>query len=297
MTAKTIRASGLGLLVLAASAFLAMAAQTEEAGVLPDRSRVVSVGGAITEIIYALGEEKILVARDSTSVYPEAATQLPDVGYMRQLSPEGVLSVAPSGIVALEGSGPKETIDVLKKASVPYVEIAERFDHQGIVERIRAVGKAIGADAKAETLAFDVDGKLREAERLTAGIAARKRVLFVLSLQGGRILAAGGNTAADGIIGLAGAQNAVGGFDGYKPLSDEAVIQAAPDAVLMMTRGGDHGAEADELFALPALAQTPAGQARRLIKMDGAYLLGFGPRTVDAVKDLAVQLYGDQVAH
>ncbi|MEZ5805348.1 MAG: hemin ABC transporter substrate-binding protein [Rhizobiaceae bacterium] len=286
-------------LTFAAMGMLAtlLPAAADETSVLPDTSRVVSIGGAITEIVYALGEEKMLVGRDSTSVYPEAAFALPDVGYMRQLSPEGVLSVNPSGILALQGSGPKEAVDVLKKASVPYVEIRESYDHAGIVERIRAVGKAIGADDKAETLAAQVDGKLKEAEELTAGVKERKRVLFILSMQGGKIQAAGAGTAADGIIELAGGVNAVQGYHGYKQLTDEAAIEAKPDVILMMTRGGQHDAGEAELFAHPAIAATPAGQAKRLIKMDGAYLLGFGPRTADAVKEVAAALYGDQVGN
>jgi iron complex transport system substrate-binding protein len=289
---RRLRMLALGL---TAVAVLAGAARANETTVLPDTSRIASIGGAITEIVFALGEEKKLVARDSTSVYPEAAFELPDVGYMRQLSPEGVLSVNPTGILALEGSGPKEAIDVLKKASVPYVEIKESWDHAGIVERIRSVGKAIGADAKAEALAAEVDGKLKDAEKLTADVKERKRVLFILSMQGGKIQASGANTAANGIIELAGAVNAVQGFDGYKQLTDEAAIEAKPDVIMMMTRGGSHGVTDGELFTHPAIAATPAGQAKRLIKMDGAYLLGFGPRTADAVKVLAHSLYGEQV--
>lgn len=284
----------LGALALAGLMFVGtpVAGFADETAVLPDTSRVVSIGGAITEIVFALGEEKMLVARDSTSVYPQAALALPDVGYMRQLSPEGVLSVNPTGILALSGSGPKEAVDVLKKASVPYVEIKESFDHSGIVERVRMVGKAIGAEAKAEALADQIDAKLKEAEELTAGLTEHRRVLFILSMQGGKIQAAGADTAANGIIELAGGVNAVQGYSGYKQLTDEAAIEANPDVILMMTRGGDHGASEAELFAHPAIAATPAGAARRLIKMDGAYLLGFGPRTADAIKDVATALYG-----
>ncbi|WP_274628726.1 heme/hemin ABC transporter substrate-binding protein [Arvimicrobium flavum] len=290
-------ACSLRILALAATALLAAASSghANETTVLPDTSRVASIGGAITEIVYALGEEKKLAARDSTSVYPEAALGLPDVGYMRRLSPEGVLSVNPTGILALQGSGPKETIDVLKKASVPYVEIEESWDHAGIVERIRAVGQAIGAPAKAEELALKVDGKLKQAEDLTAGVKERKRVLFILSMQGGKILASGSNTAANGIIELAGAVNAVEGYEGYKQLTDEAAIAARPDVILMMVRGGEHDSLGADLFAHPAIAGTPAGQEKKLIKMDGAYLLGFGPRTADAITELAHSLYGDQV--
>lgn len=264
------------------------------AAVFSDTSRIASIGGSITEIVYALGEEGHLVARDSTSSFPQAALKLPDVGYMRALSPEGVLSVNPSGILALHGSGPKEAVDVLKKSSVPFIEVPEHYSHEGILEKIRIVGKALGVDAKAEKLAAEMDARLKAAERQTASIKDRKRILFVLSTQGGKILAAGSDTAGDGIIKLAGAVNAVEGFSGYKSMSDEAIVTARPDVILTMRNAGPPISE-DELFANPSIASTPAGTARKVISMDGGYLLGFGPRTAEAIHDLAVALYGNQV--
>lgn len=264
------------------------------ATVFVDRSKIVAIGGSITEIVYALSEEKHLVARDSTSRYPKAALDLPDVGYMRQLSPEGVLSVNPTGILALHGSGPREAVDVLKKASVPFIEVPEHYSHEGILEKVRIVGKALGVDAKAEVLARELDVKLFAAEKQTASIKQRKRILFVLSIQGGKILAAGSETAADGMVKLAGGINAVEAFSGYKQMSDEAIITARPDAILMMSNAGPPVSD-DELFSSPSIASTPAGTARKLIRIDGAYLLGFGPRTADAIHDLAVSLYGGQV--
>src|SRR5690606_20289178 len=109
-------------LALTLAALAAPAPRAFSAEAVPEISganRVVAVGGSITEIVYALGEEKRLAGRDSTSVYPPEALQLPDVGYMRQLSPEGVLSVSPDAILMLEGSGPPSALDVLGKASVP----------------------------------------------------------------------------------------------------------------------------------------------------------------------------------
>ena len=271
------------------------AAASEAVGTLPDSSRLVAIGGSITEIVYALGEEKRLIARDTTSVYPPAALALPDVGYMRQLSPEGVLSVGPSAVIALEGSGPREAIDVLKKASVPFLDVPEKFDGDGILAKIRTVGTALGVGDKAEALAASVAADLDAAEKATASIETRKRVMFLLGAQGGKLLASGSGTAADGVIKLAGAVNAVEGYEGYKPITDEAVITAAPDVILMMDRGGDPDPSAD-ILANPAIASTPAGQSKRLVRMDAAYLLGFGPRTAAAVRDLVAQLYGDQVA-
>ncbi|RWA84595.1 hemin ABC transporter substrate-binding protein [Mesorhizobium sp.] len=264
------------------------------AAVFSDTSRIASIGGSITEIVYALGEEGHLVARDSTSSFPQAALKLPDVGYMRALSPEGVLSVNPSGILALHGSGPQEAVDVLKKSSVPFIEVPEHYSHEGILEKIRIVGKALGVDAKAEKLTAEMDAKLKAAEKQTASIKERKRILFVLSTQGGKILAAGSDTAGDGIVKLAGAVNAVEGFSGYKSMSDEAIVTARPDVILTMRNAGPPISE-DELFANPSIASTPAGTARKVISMDGGYLLGFGPRTAEAIHDLAVALYGNQV--
>lgn len=274
---------------------LAVAGASENGGVFSDNKRIVAVGGAVTEIVYALGEEGKLAARDSTSVYPEAAFKLPDVGYMRALSPEGVLSVNPTGILALKGSGPKDAIDVLKKSSVPFIEVPETYDHVGVLEKIRVVGKALGADAKAEKLAADLDAKLKAAEEQTADVKDRKRVLFVLSMQNGKILAAGSNTAADGIIKMAGAVNVAAEVPGYKQLADEAVVKAAPDVILMMTHAGPPVSD-EVLFANPAITETPAGKEKKVIRMDGAYLLGFGPRTAYAIYDLAAAFYGDKIA-
>ena len=260
-----------------------------------DISRAVTVGGSLTEIVYALGEEDHLVARDSTSVFPAEAMELPDIGYMRALSPEGVLSIDPSVIVMLEGSGPPEALEVLEKASVPLVTVPERFDRDGILEKIRIVGEVFGVEDKAAKLAGDIAADLDAAKAATADVKERKKVLFVLSLQGGRVLASGTGTAADGIIAMAGGVNAVTGYSGYKQLSDEALIEAAPDVILVMDRGGDHQTQAGELLAHPAIAATPAAANKKVVRMDGAFLLGFGPRTAAAARELAGALYGDAI--
>src|SRR4051812_9643521 len=103
-----------------------------------DASRIVSVGGAVTEILYALGVSDRIVAVDSTSLFPaDALKQKPNVGYMRALSAEGVLGLNPSLVLAIEGLGPKETVAVLEAATVPLVRVPDRFTAEGIVEKIR----------------------------------------------------------------------------------------------------------------------------------------------------------------
>lgn len=256
-------------------------------------SRIVSVGGSITEIVYALGEEDRLIARDTTSIYPPAALALPDVGYMRRLSAEGLIAVDPDLILAEEGSGPPETIELLESASVPFTTIPDGFDRTAITAKIETIAHVLGVEEKGAALAAKTDADLKAAEVMAKAQTGKKRVMFILSTQGGRIMASGRNTAAHGIIELAGAENALESFDGYKPLTDEAIITAAPDVILMMDRGGDHGTT-EQVLALPAIASTPAGTTGSVITMNGLYILGFGPRTAQAAFDLNAALYDVQ---
>lgn len=293
---RTVLAPARLVAALAAAAVLGIwpgAGPASEAERFDDPSRLVAVGGSLTEIVFALGEQDRLVARDSTAVYPPEAMSLPDVGYMRALSPEGVMSVDPSAILMLEGSGPPEAVEVIRKALIPVVTVPEAFDRDGIVRKIRVVGHALGVDGKAAALARQVEAEIAAAQAAAAKVDRRKRVLFILSMQGGRLLASGSGTAADGIIRMAGGVNAVEGFDGYRQLSDEAVYAARPEVVLMMDRGGGHDATEAELFAHPAMAGTPAAAARALVRIDGAWLLGFGPRTASVIRELSAALHGE----
>ncbi|MEP2715703.1 ABC transporter substrate-binding protein [Pseudophaeobacter sp.] len=278
--------SGLSLALFAL--FPAQIAQADEA------KQIVSIGGAVTEIVYALNQENRLVARDTTSNFPASVVDLPNVGYARALSPEGVLSVGPDLILAIEGAGPPETLEVLKQANVDYVEVPEVYSAEGVISKIEIVGKALGQEDAAARLIETVSADLVAAQALANKVAgdSPKRVLFILSTTGGRITAAGQDTGADGIITMAGAVNAITEFSNYKQMSDEAIAAAAPDVILAMDRGGDHGLTLETLQTLPALKLTPAAQNGQLIRMDGALLLQFGPRAASAVKDLSQALYG-----
>ncbi|VIO80041.1 heme/hemin ABC transporter substrate-binding protein [Bradyrhizobium ivorense] len=259
--------------------------------VINDPSRIVSIGGAITEILYALGFADRIAGVDATSLYPPSALRdKPDVGYMRQLSPEGVLGLHPSLVLAVQGSGPKETIDVLEAAKVPLVLVPETFSEAGLIEKIRLVGHAMGADPRAACLSAAVEGDLAQLRTLRARVTKPVRVMFVMSMVGGRAMAAGHKTAADEIIQLAGAVNAIDGYDGYKPLNDEAIVAAKPDVVLSIERGKD-SLTSDAVFAHPAFALTPVATNKAFISMEGLYLLGFGPRTAAAARDLSIKLY------
>lgn len=258
---------------------------------ISDPARIVSIGGAITEILYALGFEDRLAGVDTTSLYPaEALRDKPNVGYMRQLSAEGVLGLNPSLVLAVQGSGPKETMDVLEAAKVPLVLVPESFSETGMLDKIRLVGHAMGADKRAECLTAAVADDLAQLRELRARVTRPVRVMFVMSLLNGRAMAAGQNTAANEIIALAGAVNAIDSYDGYKIINDEAIVAAKPDVVLSIARSKDT-LDSESVYLHPAFALTPVAANKAFISMDGLYLLGFGPRTAAAARDLLIQLY------
>lgn len=259
-----------------------------------DASRIVSIGGSVTEILYGLGLADSIVGIDTTSVFPpRAMKEKKSVGYMRQLSAEGVLGLRPSLILAVESAGPEETMAVLKAAGVPMVVVPESFSGEGIVEKIRIIAQAAGAPAGGNCIISRVRADLAALTRLKERIREKRRVLFLLSFINGRAMVSGRGTAADGIIAMAGARNAIAEYDGYKPISDEAVIAARPDVVLSMQRAGPGVVTADAVFAHAAFKATPAAASGAFISMNGQYLLGFGPRSAQAARDLAVSLYPD----
>lgn len=258
---------------------------------IEDPARIVSIGGAITEILYALGFDDRIGGVDATSLFPAAALRdKPSVGYMRQLSAEGVLGLNPTLVLAMQGSGPKETMDVLEAAKVPLVLVPEIFSEQGLLDKIRLVGRAMGADARAACLTTAVSGDLKQLRELRARVTKPVRVMFVMSLLNGRALVAGRSTAADEIIKLSGGVNAIDSYDGYKMINDEAIVAARPDVVLSIERSKD-SLEAQAVYVHAAFAMTPVVANRAFIAMDGLYLLGFGPRTAAAARDLSVKLY------
>jgi iron complex transport system substrate-binding protein len=244
----------------------------------------------VTEILYAIGAGDRIVGVDTTSQFPSAAKAKPSVGYMRQLSAEGVLGLRPTLILAIQGAGPPDALAVLHGANVPIVTVPDSFTDAGILDKIGVIARAVGAEPAGDCLGRRVAADLDALARVRASIREQKRVMFVLSFANGRAMASGRGTAADSIIHMAGGVNAIDAYDGYRQITDEAVIAAQPDVVLTM-RGGPGDLSAETVFASAAFSATPAASTHAFIAMDGLYLLGFGPRTARAARDLAAALY------
>jgi iron complex transport system substrate-binding protein len=255
--------------------------------------RIVSVGSALTEIFYALGAEKLLVGVDTTSLYPPQARALPQVGYMRALSAEGVLALKPTLVVATTAAGPAAVLDQLRSTGIEVIVLPDRYDYGSVAQKIEIVGRITGRTAEARAL---IGRGLADMTALKAKLAAatgKPRVLFLLSMSGGAPQAAGRDTAADGIIRLAGGVNAIDGYAGYRPLTPEAVIASRADVVLMPRQSVEALGGPQAVLDLPALSRTPAGRNGRLLQFDALLLLGFGPRTPQAATELAQALHPD----
>jgi len=258
-----------------------------------DHSRVTAAGGSITEIIYFLKSDEKLVAVDVTSNYPMEAKELPSIGYVRALSAEGILSLNPSVIIGEDDMGPIEVIDQIKKSGVPIVAIAENHSIEGIIEKVRCVATIIGKSEYAdEILRENVYPKISELRAHTSkkSRVSRKKVLFILGMQSGSPLVAGKAVSADGFISMIGGENSMNDFEGWKPVSTEAIIKASPDIILISNRGLAAVGDKKDLRNHPALKLTPAARNNEIYAMDGMEMLGFGPRTINAALELSKKI-------
>jgi len=256
-----------------------------------DATRLVVVGGALTEIVYALGAEASLVAVDTTSQYPpDALKRLPNVGYMRALSAEGVLSLKPTLILADGDAGPPTALAQLKNAGAALVLLRKNPTPAGVVYKLRAVARVFGREAEGEKRAAAFEADMAALAAAIAKAGRRPKAVFLLSASRG-LLAAGQDTAADHMIALAGGVNAIQGYTGYKPLSGEAVIAGKPDVILATEHGLAQLGGAERLLERAELAATPAGREKRVVALDALLVLGFGPRTPLGIRFLAEKLH------
>ncbi len=251
--------------------------------------RILSLGGDVTEILYALGMGEKIVAVDSTSQFPpEALKEKKSVGYLRALSTEGVLSVNANLVVASDRTGPADIVKALKTA-IRYVEVSDSATAEQVPEKIMKVARAVGREEAGQTLADKVRSDLAGLEKDKARISARVRALFILNLQAGRAVVGGAGTSADLMLKLAGLENAATGISGFKPVGDEALLGLNPGVVVTINVPGGH--DSSTALKLPGLARSEAAAHNALITMEPNYLLGLGPRIASAARELMQQAY------
>lgn len=252
--------------------------------------RIVSVGGSVTEIVYALGAGADVVGVDTSSTYPEAATELPQVGYQRRLSAEGVLSLRPDVVLVSSDAGPPVVLSHLK-AAVEVVEIPSVYSVAGAEDKIRLIANILGRKEQGEQLVGNLRRDLAVAQAALDRVRSQPSVLFLYARGLGTLYVSGTGTAADAMIRLAGGVNAVSEYADFKPFTPEAVVAAAPDVLLMLSRGLESLGGIEGLLQLPGIALTEAARHRRVVAMDDLYLSSFGPRLGAALNELIFHLH------
>ncbi len=254
-------------------------------------SRIVTLSGAITEIVFALGAGSQVVGVDASSSHPSTVNQLAKVSYHQRLSAEGVLSLAPTLVIATTEAGPPAAIEHLRSAGVELLIVPHEPTVESALTKIERIASALDASKAGDTLIAQIGEQLDLARFSHPTDNAKIRVLFIYARGQGTLNVAGRATGADTIIELAGGVNAVEGYNNYKPLTSEGAIAAAPDVILLMDKGLESIGGPEALWQLPGLALTPAGRQKRVISLDGLLLLGFGPRLGQAALALNQALY------
>lgn len=272
-----------GVLCVAAALALAFSGPALAEGA----QRIVTSGADVTATVFALGAGERVIARDTTSTHPEAATGLPDIGYMRALSPEGILALKPDLVLVTENSGPPATLQQIEAAGVDVETVMAEETLNGAREKIISIAELLDVGEASETLLATYDADAADLARIKEGFTKTPKVLFILSAGRGAPLVSGSGTMADVMIRFAGGENAMASMDGYKPLGLETVRAAAPDAILTTTQTLDLMGGEDALYALPAFSGLDAATRPAVITVDGAYLIGTSPETPKAAAELA----------
>lgn len=248
--------------------------------------KIVSLNGAVTEIIAALGHEKEIVGVDVTSTYPETVkTTAKDLGHVRSITIESIVALKPTVIIGTDKDMSPELAEKIKSAGIEAHILTQDFSPEGTKKLIADVAGIIkNTDFKALTDKVDADlAKIQP-------IAKAPKVLFIYARGAGTLMVAGKNTPVEKTIALAGGQNAVTEFDDFKPLTPESLIKGNPDVILLFTTGLQSLGGVDGLLKIQGVEKTNAGKNKKIIALDGALISGFGPRVGEGAAALNAEL-------
>lgn len=248
--------------------------------------RIVVAGGSLTEILYALGAGDRVVGVDETTSWPSQTASLPRIGYWKQLSTEGILSLHPDMFITWQDAGPTVTLEQLRTQKIKVVTLPRvPATLEQMLTNIQTLGKMLGAEDKASALIADIRQRLGKVKQASADNPP-VRAMFILSAGGSAPQVAGKGSVADAILTLAGAQN-VATHTQYKGYSAEAILAADPD-VIIVTREMVQG-DLNRLSTITGITRTAAWKNQRIVTIDQALILGMGPRVADAVESLHQQ--------
>ncbi|MET3731909.1 heme/hemin ABC transporter substrate-binding protein [Moheibacter stercoris] len=245
-----------------------------------DNQKIVTLSGAITETVAALGKSSEIVGRDVTSTFPAdlTATDLGHVG--RGMTVEGVMATNPTLVIALEKEAGSEVLTKVKESGIKTEFVPQEYSVEGAKNLIKSVASLIGS-SEFQPLLDKIDSDMAQVQP----IEKKPKVLFIYS-RANMLMVAGAKTPMEAIINLAGGESAVTEFEEFKPLTPESLIQANPDVILMFDKGVEGLGGLEAVLKVPGVEQTNAGKNKKIISLDGGLLTNFGPRTGEAALEL-----------
>jgi iron complex transport system substrate-binding protein len=270
-----------------------------------DTSRILAldVYGTLSRTVFELGLGDSVVGRDLSTQFAEAA-DLPLVTRSgHDLSAESILELDPTVILTDTSLGPWDVVLQMRDAGIPVVVTDSHRGLDNLASLTHQVADALGVGEAGELLATRIETQVADTTAAIAEVApaddsARLRTVFLyVRGQSGVYYMFGGDSGADELIDGVGLYDVAEeiGWDGMRPVTDEGIVAAAPELVVLMTKGLESAGGVDGLLErLPALATTPAGQNRRFVDMDDSQVLGFGPLTAAVLEALAVAVYAPE---
>ena len=251
------------------------------------RSKIVVAGGSITEIVYFLGMEDKLVGVDITSNFPKEAKKLKSIGYLRNLSIEGILSLSPGLVLAEEDIGPPIIVNQLRKTSIDLRIIKEKNNLNGIHNKIVCISKILNTSLEDNKDYVELQKKLYRVRNLKKINSKKiKKILLILMMRGSSPVVAGKNTSGQGFIEMIGHENSMKNLNGWKPVSSEEIIKKNPDYIIITKRAFKNFSSLDQFLSVPGISSTLAAKKKNIIVKDGMSMLGFGPRTINVALDI-----------
>jgi iron complex transport system substrate-binding protein len=255
--------------------------------------RIVSLSGAITESLYYMGYGDKVVGVDVTSTFPTEVHSKEKLGHVSSLNTEGILGLNPTIILADANENTNEKLQTLTKAGIDITYIDTDYTLDNAINICNILNQKLGGDKS------DVLNELVEVTELSkkawAKIKMNKttspKIMFIYARGPGQMMVGGEKTSAESMFELIGAKNAVSGFDSFQAFSTEGLVEAQPEVILLFESGLKSLGGIEEFLKIQGVDKTPAGIDKRIIAMDGAYLLGFSPRSHQAAIELAHAIY------
>ncbi|MEO6347167.1 MAG: ABC transporter substrate-binding protein [Aquaticitalea sp.] len=261
-----------------------------------NKVRVVCISKQYSEIIYALGAEKDIVAVDVSSTYPPEIKKLPTIGYHRALSAEAILAMKPTMILEDNNIGPEHVVKQLQDLKIPMKEFGQyETTIAGTDSLIREMGRYFDKKETAEKLCEKLDDDMERALKNTDLFSENPKVLVIHFGQANNVyLVMTKQSNAGKLIEWAGGIMAVDGDRGIMQLSPEIVAQSNPDVILLTDYGYDRLGSNEQISSLPGIASTKAFKNNRIYRVEEHDMVYFGPRTGENVLKLQHLLHKDE---